>query len=145
MPWYSLKFRASLKESIGFATRAMTRSLFKRSLWMALIGLSLLLFANRSLAHDNFSSLNNSHLNGKVANLEINLRQLQREVGQLRAQSPPRQATQAPQSQIQLTSPRSDRPTSSKQFQNLATLVVELKQEVNALEARLEQLERTQN
>lgn len=109
-----------------------------RWFWIGLLSLGLLLCANRSLAHDNFPTLNNSHLDGKVANLEINLRQLQREVGQLRSQQPTAQPV-AQQSPIPIPQRRTS-PTDA-QLQNLANLVIELKQDIRDLETRLSQLE----
>ncbi|NJN31937.1 MAG: hypothetical protein HC824_17075 [Synechococcales cyanobacterium RM1_1_8] len=108
--------------------------------WIGLLSLGLLLCANRSLAQDNFPTLNNSHLDGKVANLEINLRQLQRDVGQLRSQSQisrPSPSPPAPAAPLPPGQPSSPDP----QFQNLATLVIELRQDLRNLEARITQLE----
>ena len=108
-----------------------------RWFWIGLLSLSLLLFANRSLAHDNFPILNNSHLDGKVANLEINLRQLQREIGQLRSQSQP----SSPKLPSPKPIPRQSASITDPQLQNLANLVIELKQDIRALESRLHKLE----
>ncbi len=114
----------------------MTQPL-KRALWICLLSLSLLLFANRSLAHDNFPPINSSHLDGKVANLEINLRQLQREVGQLRSSPTTTPVTQSSPTPI----PQRRTNSTDPQLQSLANLVIELKQDIRDLEVRLNQLE----
>lgn len=102
-----------------------------RWFWIGLLSLSLLLFANRSLAHNNFPTINNSHLDGKVANLEISLRQLQREVGQLRSLSKLPQESQPQLSSPQLPSahaiPKQSASITDPQLQNLANLVIEIK------------------
>lgn len=107
-----------------------------RWFWIGLLSLGLLLLASRSLAHNNFPPISNSHLDGKVANLEISLRQLQREVGQLSSQQPTRSRQPSPTPIPQ----RSTSPTDS-QLQNLANLVIELKQDIRDLETRLGKLE----
>lgn len=114
----------------------MTQPL-KRLLWIGLLGISLLLFASRSLAHDNFPIINNSHLDGKVANLEISLRQLQREVSKLKSQPRPSNPPQSSPTPI----PQRRTSNSDPQIQNLANLIVELKQDLHKLETRLNQLE----
>lgn len=111
--------------------------LFNRWIWIALLSLCLFLFASRSLAHNNFPTINNSHLNGKVANLEISLRQLQREVGQLRSQPP----SLRPSSPSPTPTPQRKANDSDPQLENLANLVIELKQDIHNLETRLSQLE----
>ena len=114
-----------------------------RWFWISLLSLSLLLFADRSLAHNNFPTLNNSHLDGKVANLEINLRQLQREVGQLRLSLQLPQASQPNPSSPKLPSPipRQSESITDPQLQNLGNLIIELKQDIRAIESRLDKLE----
>ncbi len=108
-----------------------------RWFWISLVSLCLLLFASRSLAHNDFPTINNSHLDGKVANLEIGLRQLQREMGQLRLQPPSPRQSPTPPTPV----PQRSTSTSDPQLQNLANLVIELKQDIQSLETRLSQLE----
>ncbi|MBE9005634.1 hypothetical protein IQ259_11400 [Fortiea sp. LEGE XX443] len=93
------------------------------------------LFSNIASSQQTESRLNN--LRADFNRMESRLNQIESQIGQTR---------QSPNSRTSITVPQSTRRNLSQQerdnmFDRLATLVVELKQQVNTLEERIYQLE----
>ncbi|MGB7085092.1 MAG: hypothetical protein WBD47_06035 [Phormidesmis sp.] len=82
------------------------------------------------------SSLTDSRIN----QLEFQVRSLQTQINQLQTRSPDLRTGNAPYTPDTVsTAPRLNDPSFEEQFDNLATLVIELNQRVKVLESKLDE------
>ncbi|PPS39819.1 hypothetical protein [Chroococcidiopsis sp. TS-821] len=113
--------------------------MFRKIIWFSLVAIAVVFVWGNLLAHPAASQVQS-----RINALEVDLRGVQSRLNRIEAQLNQSRSIQSPRTPINIPTPPGPRAQSNQEemFDRLATLVIEIKQQVNNLEKRVSTLEK---